>query len=799
MKKIFTAFYIYSLLLLCSSSLLAQVSVIKGKVTDAGTSDPVPFINVGIKGQSVGTFTDSNGNYKLELPYGAYTVVFSSIGYEKLEKNFILDGNHPVSFNVVLKPVSHELNTVVVSASKYEQKIQESISSIEVLKPDLIRNTNSQSVDKAVEQMPGITIVDNEPQIRGGSGFSSGLGSRVMILVDDMPLLQGDAGRPNWNFMPIDDIDQIEILKGASSVIYGSSAINGAINVRTAWPKDGPETRVNTFLGMYNKPTPRYATPWTGMNPLTYGISIAHSQKFSNYDLCGGISYYNDQGYIRGVPEKAYTDSSFNNGEFNKRFKFYFNTRVRNKKVEGLTYGLNGNLMYSQNASTYFWYDSDTNIYRSYPGALSIFKELDFYADPFLKYFPKNGDSYTFRNRVYFANSNGNNNQSSESVTIFDEFQFTHKFKKLGDIVLVTGIMNSWVYSYGKVFSGDLAADGRPTTGNNGTANSENLAVYLQLEKKFFKRLNILIGGRYEYYQVTGLTDSKPVFRTGLNFQAARGTFLRASVGQGFRFPSIGERDITTNSGSFGFYPNPKLAAETSVSYEVGAKQLFKIGKFLGMADVAGFYQDYENYVEFNFGFFGNNADAKKNLGFKFFNTGPARIYGVDCSVAGEGPVARNLNLSILVGYTYSIPQSLNTHYIFTTVNGQHYNYLNTSSDTNGHVLKYRVQSLLKSDVQIGWKKVFAGFSGKYYGYMKNIDRSFYDFLDGNFGVHTGIVKYREDHNTGTFILDFRVGITIQEFMLSFLVNNLFNTEFSLRPMTMEAPRTTSLQVVYKI
>ena len=115
--------------------------------------------------------------------------------------------------------------------------------------------------------MPGITIVDNEPQIRAGSGFSSGLGSRVMIMVDEIPLLRGDAGRPDWDLIPIDDVDQIEVVKGASSVVFGSSAINGAINVRTAWPKEEAATRLTTFLGAYSKPERKYA----GRNQLRRG------------------------------------------------------------------------------------------------------------------------------------------------------------------------------------------------------------------------------------------------------------------------------------------------------------------------------------------------------------------------------------------------------------------------------------------------------------------------------------------------------------------------------------------------
>lgn len=784
---------------------MAQVSVIKGKVTDEKTSDPLPYVNIGVKGQSTGTFSDSNGAYRLELPKGDYDLFVSSVGYEKMEKQIHVDGKKSYVLDLQLVNSSQELSTVVVSASKYAQKIQESISSIEVFKAKSIEIGNLPSADKAIDRMPGITIVNSEPQIRAGSGFSSGLGSRVMVMVDEIPLLRGDAGRPDWGLLPIDDVDQIEVVKGASSVVFGSSAINGAINVRTAWPKDEPVTKLTTFLGAYSKPQRAYSTPWSGMNPLVYGITLSHSQKLDNLDLSGGISYYKDQGYIGGTPEEKLkvSDTFYNNGQFNNRVKFYFNTRVRSKKVEGLSYGLNGNFMFQENAETYFWYDADTNIYRSYPGSLSRFKAFTFYVDPFLKYYAKNGDVHSLKNRVYYLNSQGLYNQSSLTVTLYNEYQFTHKFKKAGDMMLVTGIMNIYSYAFGKVFSGQLAANGTPSLGANGTYTAENFAVYAQLEKKFFKRLSLLVGGRWEYYHLTDLTESQPIFRAGLNLQAARSSYIRLSVGQGYRVPSIGERYITTTSGNFGFYPNPGLAPESSLSYELGFKQLFKVGKFAGMFDIAGFYENYDNYVEFNFGIYGH-SEPKNNNGFKFFNTGPARIYGIDVSAAGEGTLVKNLNMAVMVGYTYSVPEALDPNYIFYVDPynaAQSKTYLNTSSDTNGHILKYRVQSLLKADIQFTWKRFSTGVGGRYYGFMKNIDQFFYDALGGKIPglIDTGIEKYRIVHNKGTFIVDYRISYALKSFNFSVIVNNLLNTEFSLRPATIEAPRMTQLQVIYKI
>ncbi len=775
-------------------------TTVKGRLIDATNSEPVSFANIGIKGKTGGTFTDVNGFYKLEIEKGDHIIVFSCIGYEKLEHPISIPGDGKlIALDVMIKPTTQELNTVVVSGSRYEQKVEESVATIEVLKAQSIQASNPSSIDQAIDKIPGIAIVDNEPQIRGGSGFSSGLGSRVMVMVDEIPMMRGDAGRPDWGFLPVDDVDQIELVKGASSVVYGSSAITGAINIRTVYPKSIPETKVNSFFGVYSAPPRSYTKPWSGFNPIQYGVSVSHLQQFDNIDVSIGGSYYSDGGYIGGVPE-ASSDTAFNKGQFVKRAKVYFNTRVRNKKVPGLTYGLNGNFMYDEDATTYFWYDADTNIYKSYPGALSYFKVFSFYVDPFIKYFDSKGNQYSFKNRVYYGNTNATNNQSNRYVTLYDEFKYSRSFSKLGNFTIVTGIMSAYSHSDGQVFSGILAPDGTTTANQSGQYSSENIGVYVQLSKKFFKRLTIEGGARYEYYNIADLTESKPIFRAGLNFQASKTTFIRASAGQGYRAPSIGERYITTNSGGFGFYPNPTLKPEFCNSYELGIKQIFKIGKFASMIDVAGFYENYWNYVEFNFGLWGHGQNFQKNMGFKFLNTGPATIYGLDATYTAEGKIARNLELSVLVGYTYSVPVATKPDEVYYVNNGppkSSYSFASTSSDTSGNILKYRIQHLVKSDFQFTFKKrLSAGITGRYYGYMKNIDLFLYN-LDPL--MHSGIVKYREQHHDGNFIVDFRVGYAFGIFKVSVMINNLMNTEYSLRPVTIEAPRTTSVQLLLNI
>lgn len=778
---------------------LSQNAIIKGTVKEDDTDKPIPFASIGIKDQQRGTNSDMDGNFQFEVKPGEYIIMFSSIGYEKISQSITAKAGKTVTLNIKMKVSVTELNTTVVSASKYEQKLEDATNSMEVIKPSMLENKNILTLDKAIESVPGVAIVDNEPQIRGGSGYSSGLGSRVMILIDEIPMMRADAGRPVWSFLPVEDVEQIEVLKGASSVTYGSSALNGAINIRTAYPKDKPLTRITLHSGIYSTPPRRYTKSWDGFNPIILGANFIHSRRVNNFDYVIGGNFLSDPGCIGAPPHD--TTGDYDKGEFEKNIRLNFGTRVRSNHLEGLTYGLNGNFMYSQNTQAFFWMDVDSNIFRSYPGAITNFADFQFYLDPYVKYFGPKGASHSLKNRFFYCNSGGSNDQSTMSYFVYNEYQFSKMFKtKIGDPVINVGVMNMYAYSYGKVFSGIF--------GEAGEKSSDNIAIYAQGEMKLFRRLTVSAGVRWEYYTMADYTDNKPIFRAGVNLKATNATYIRASFGQGFRFPSIGERYISTMSGNFGIYPNPDLKSETSWNTELGIKQLFKIKKFVGFIDICGFWQEYENYVEFNAGLWGRNMkpdssgyDISKNLGYKFLNTADARVWGIDITLMGEGKFTKDFSMTVMGGYTFTRPTSLEPDKIYyvDTLLQREFSYMNTSSDTRENILKYRFEQLAKLDMEFTYKGFSLGVSGKYYGFMYNIDNFFYE-NDRPGLFDTGIRDYRREHHDGDFVFDARLSYELKKhFKFTVLMNNILNTEYSLRPISVEPPRVTSIQIVYKV
>ena len=261
--------------------------VLKGNIMDKDSKEPIIGATIQLLSDlSKGTATDIEGNYVLVLDTGKYKILCSYLGLQSDTFSVVIKENEIFQKNLALKQNAKTLETVVVSSGKFEQKLEELTVSMEVLKPSLIANKNTTSIETALEQVPGLTIIDNDPQIRGGSGFTFGVGSRVAIVVDGVPLLSGDAGRPEWSYIPVENIEQIEVIKGASSVLYGSSALNGVISVRSAYPRSKPKTSVNYSAGQYSIPqSPSenwYRTRENNSFPGFRNLNLFHSRIINN-------------------------------------------------------------------------------------------------------------------------------------------------------------------------------------------------------------------------------------------------------------------------------------------------------------------------------------------------------------------------------------------------------------------------------------------------------------------------------------------------------------------------------------
>ena len=798
---------------------------VQGRVLDSANQ---PVIGAYLTNGVVTVATDLDGAYTLALKPGAHTLMCSFIGMAKQEFKVELTDGQTVNWNPVMTSAAEALGLVVVSAGRFEQDASEVTVSLEVLKPALVENKATTTLETAIEQTPGVSLVDGEPQIRSGSGFSYGAGSRVMVLVDDLPMLSGDAGRPTWGFLPLENLEQIEVIKGASSVLYGSAALSGVINIRTRYPDARPLTRVSLQHGVYSDPQSTEGKYWEGSLQQS-NLRFLHSQQLGGWDIVVGGNVLGDDGYkgpeifldsLTGTLDTAsmaYNPLQVNRWGANSQARFNVNLRRRDTGIEGLKFGLNTNWQKGESLNTLIWERAYDGLYGSTDGAATRTRQLVGTVDPYIEYLSPGGTQHSLRNRWQRLNNQNDNGQSNSSHVFYSEYQIQQRGDAWGldDLVLTGGAVHQLTLGQAELYSG-----GRP----DGVNKARNVSAYLQADQKVGERLNLSAGTRFEHFSINDSTASKPVFRAGLNFQAAEATWFRTSIGQGFRFPTIAEKFIRTGVGPLQVYPSNDLRPETAINIEAGLKQGLKVGGFQGFVDVAGFYQQYEDFIEFTFGRWGAPSEPLAGNGFRSLNTGSSRVTGWETSLMGRATWGET-TVDLLAGYTYTNPISLTPDLPYAAIlNGTDtlgvLTYNNTSFDIESvpldpdillitsdsvfapatNLLKYRSQHLVRFDAELRRKKWFVGVSARYQSALQNIDKAWLAFEQALPEIDWGLQTWLTDHPRQPWVFDARAGVNVSDHhKMSVVVSNLTNAEYSVRPLAIESPRLVNVVYTYEI
>lgn len=903
--------HFYSLLVLVFLSQTLFAETLTGVITDAFTREPLIGVTILNTDNNSGTVTDFDGAYSLEVTSLPAHIKFSYVGYQTEEKVF---KTIPAVYNLVLQADNEVLDEVVVTAGRFEQRMTDVTVSIEVVKPQALRSQAPTDLSATLQTLPGVEVIDKQPSIRGGGGWTYSVGSRCQVLMDGMTILNPKTGEINWNNVPLENVAQVEVVKGASSVLYGSSALNGVINVRTQRPGTDPETKISGYVGVYDN-YKNYA--YTGARlPLYYGAEASHSRRVGDFDFSAAISGFKDEG--------------FRQQSFNDRARLGGNMTYHKPMSEGkyMNMGFNLNYVANQYGDFFIWRSPKDPIHPS-PLTNMGRKEHNFNIDPFFNYDDVDkGISHKLRARFYVTADNITTPSATLTteellkwgVQSFDLGKVKGYYDQvkgymdggmaISDALLVTfqdvaiPVMNEdWL---GAVTNGiDLVKNGlgytgtvaelqdavayamnlmtdhtptrpeltyngyvdyqfakqwksgvRLTTGINwnhitntanitGTHQTDNLAAYLQYDHRIANRLSLSAGVRFEYYRMDNdlkeaniqigkwLCPVRPVFRAGLNWEIYKAGFLRASFGQGYRNPSITEKFARKDIGGVGVYPNHNIKPESGFNAEIGYKQLYKFGPVSGTLDVAAFYTEYQNMIEYQFGLFRNSdytminsmddvisevqnmindikttkslSKAGIGIGAQFVNVNHARIYGAEVSTAGKVDIQKGMDLRYSIGYTFTEPEDMDNDKRIEEEKtySDPLQMKNKSNDTK--YLKYRNKHSFKTTIDYTYKWLSLGVNMSYRSKILAVDyimvdervKEQKDLMDYArmfiFGYEDGLSlhDYWMNHNNGIFTMDLRAAVRFKEHVeVQFMVNNLLNTEYSYRPMALAAPRT---------
>lgn len=736
-------FLVIILLAATSISFAWAAGSIKGQVLGKGEKDPLVGVNVLVQGSVRGASTDVDGRFQIaDISPGVYTLVFSIIGYQRETVSGVLveEGKvTEVKVSLIQAPVQTE--QVVVTASKRAQSLEEVPVSIATLDAAEMRYRNSVTLEDAVRYVPGVNLTGGQINIRGSSGYSRGAGSRVLMLIDGVPFIASDTGELVFESIPVGQVDRIEVVKGASSALYGSNALGGVVNVITKPIPETPETDIRTFGGMYNRPSFGQWV-WSEKNRFFSGLSLTHAQKFGDFGLALFGSRQIDDGFRRN--------------DYRRRYNFFAKGKYEFSATNSLT--TNFGLLHQYGGQFQYWADFDSALSPPEVQRDDRVKSTRFFLSGL--YNDALQDNFLLTVKGIW----NHNNWFSTSV---------HDFKAENWELLPNGRYAETLESLSDGFRLDasatwIAADDHTLTfGVNGQyddvrADSKlfgkhtgwGAALFAQDEWKLTDQLNLTLGARLDAQSV-GLLESGPQFnpKVALSYLPIDGTSLRASYGRGFRIPAVAEIFVTLDlGGGFATLPNTGLKPETSNSYELGISQRLSN---IGSLDVAAFGTRYNNLID---------PQITSN-GVQWRNTPKALVQGVETSLK-LGLFDGDLQYSL--AYTYVYPEDLSPQ--------------DPLLPRPNNILPYRPRHLLYTGL-LGHRGIFR--AGVDFRYISKVDRVF--------SLLSSIIKDLEQR-VEIVVTDFRFGADLRDvgvpLNISFNINNAFRYNYLELTANMSPPRT---------
>jgi len=241
---------LFLLALLISSAGFAQVKTITGKVTDAANGEPLPGSTIAVKGTTIGTITNFDGEFTLDIPTDAQTLIFSFVGMKSQE----IEVGDQTTFDVQLREDLIGLDEVVVIGYGQIKKEDATGSVTSVRAEDFNKGNITSPQDLLVGKASGVVITSSGGapgagstiRIRGGSSLNAS--NDPLIIIDGIPIDNSDvSGSTNFlAFVNPNDIESMNILKDASATaIYGSRASNGVIIITTKKGRVGRPMQIN--------------------------------------------------------------------------------------------------------------------------------------------------------------------------------------------------------------------------------------------------------------------------------------------------------------------------------------------------------------------------------------------------------------------------------------------------------------------------------------------------------------------------------------------------------------------------
>ena len=240
---------------------------------------PLPFANIFLKGTKIGTSSDEDGKFQLDdIPYGTYQLRASAVGFENYRTEVVINSPKTLLLEISMDASAEALEEYVITGTLKPVTRSQSPVPVEVYSPAFLKQNPTPSIFEALHNVNGVRPQVNCNVCNTGDIHINGLeGPYTLVLIDGMPIVSGLGTVYGLSGIPNSLIEQIEIVKGPASSLYGSEAVGGLINVITKHAPTAPEFAADSRISGY------------GEFNLDLGGKLAVGEKT---DLLLGLNYF---------------------------------------------------------------------------------------------------------------------------------------------------------------------------------------------------------------------------------------------------------------------------------------------------------------------------------------------------------------------------------------------------------------------------------------------------------------------------------------------------------------------------
>lgn len=610
-----------------------RMTKVSGQVVDENTGDGIPLATISVTGLGWGTVCDMKGYFKVEVPVNQPAeLTVRSVGYET--KTLVLESDVTGNLVVRLKKSLLNLDEVTVTGTRTEKTVAETPVMTRIVPSEVLQRNDFESMIDVLEyNIPGLRF-NTDP--RGNNIQVQGLeNSYILILVDGERLSTTPGGPIDFDRLTTANIKKIEVLKGAASALYGSSAMGMVINIITDIPKRPLEGWAKVRYGKYND---LQLDAGVGMKYKGfYAQTLFNRTSSDGYDL---------------TPEtpESFTENPSHHMTIEE--KLGWNNQYSRITVKGSLYWGEVENPWESTAPTH---------YRSLTKTLQVNAEHAF-NDRYKLYGTYAGDFYTRKTVYDFLYLSDSTNAWSHEQTV----RLVDEFKPWDNLVIVKGFEWNGTKNYNKMQYGK-----EKTIRDMDDAN-----LFAQADWMITDRLEVIGGFRYTHNSEFG-----SAFTPKINLMYSPGNFkIRAGYSRGFKTPGLTELYSDFNMGSVSHnIGNPDLKAEHSDYFSVSGEYTWQ-GRLMLTAEL------YQNTVDNKINSYNVDIEDPKpgELGteLRYENVKGVRIRGAEAT-ATYYPVS-----ALLLRTSYAFCDALNKE-TGLQLSGNSKHAMNWSASLHGKLLKH--------------------------------------------------------------------------------------------------------------